>query len=941
MKGKRPVPVRFKPAVLLCCLAALLRLLWLPVPAESSEAPGIGSVPERPLGAHRLRAKDGDAFVVLQNGLTVLVRSKPGGNAVSARVLVRAGSIYEGPYLTGGLSHYLEHVVFSGTTKSFTEDQARKRLEELGGASNAYTSHDRTVYFINTSAENWREALDLLLSFVLECTLDPAETAREKAVIQQEIRMGENSPQRELWKLFMQTAYRVHPVRHPVIGYEEVFVRQDREALARYYDERYQPQNMVLAVAGDVDPWEVVRFAADKTRSVARSSAEPLALPEEPPQLTSRWEEKALPMARMNQAMVGFPSVRLTHEDLYALDVLAIVVGDGRTGRLYRRLKHRDNSVLDVGAFNWTPSYVPGQFVISLTVPPENWPRVLDAVREELSVIKEYGIDDEELERAKKKVIAQHVFGKETASEAAASIGGSYFDTGDPYFEDSYVEGIRAVTRDDVRRTARKYLVFDRMNVAVITPGEDSVSPSATPPGASSSAETPDETESVIVRRPANGLTVLMREDHELPYATVQIYTRGGLLLEKEGEEGLAAMTGSLLTAGTRRYSKMEMAEKIENVGGSLNSGCGNNTCFVSSKVLREDLESALDLVSSALLEPVFPEEEIEKKRKETLLAIERQDEDWQAELMRLFRSHFFGSHPYGHNRLGTEASVKRFTREDILAFHARMARPERTVVAVYGDFRAGEAEKTVEKLFGKWRGEAAGEPTRPGPVPLLTEDRVIVKENEKTSAALFVGTNGLPLNDPRRPALDVLDALISGIGYPGGRLHEALRGGDADLVYVVHAFPFLGIDTGFFGVLTQTTMENLESVEAIVLDNLKRVAEEPVSNEEFQTAKEMVLTMHYLSLESLEAQAQSAAVNEVLGLGWDYDRRYPDMVRSVTADDILSLARELFTNTLVVKTLPVRMSRLQPRAAWISASNRWMFSRAKSMEGSSSRAMR
>jgi zinc protease len=479
------------------------------------------------------------------------------------------------------------------------------------------------------------------------------------------------------------------------------------------------------------------------------------------------------------------------------------------------------------------------------------------------------------------------------------------------------------------------------MNVAVITPGEDSVSPSATPPGASSSAETPDETESVIVRRPANGLTVLMRENHELPYATVQIYTRGGLLLEKEGEEGLAAMTGSLLTAGTRRYSKMEMAEKIENVGGSLNSGCGNNTCFVSSKVLREDLESALELVSSALLEPVFPEEEIEKKRKETLLAIERQDEDWQAELMRLFRSHFFGSHPYGHNPLGTEASVKRFTREDIMAFHARMARPERTVVAVYGDFRAGEVMKTVEKLFGKWRAGAAGEPTRPGPVPPLTEDRVIVKENEKTSAGLFVGTNGLSLNDPRRPALDVLDALISGIGYPGGRLHEALRGGEADLVYVVHAFPFLGIDTGFFGVLTQTTLENLESVEAIVLDNLKRVAEEPVSNEELQTAKEMVVTMHYLSLESLEAQAQSAAVNEVLRLGWDYDRRYPDMVRSVTADDILSLARELFTNTLIVKTLPVRMSRLQPRTAWISASSRWMFCRAKSMEGSSSRAMR
>ena len=156
-----------------------------------------------------LSSKPGDLFVVLKNGLTVLIRSQTESDVVSAQVFVRAGSIYEGKYLTAGISHYLEHVLSGGSTRSFTETEAKERLERFGGATNASTSFDRTVYYINTSTEHWKEALDLLLSYVSESTLDPQQVLREKAVIQQEIKMGENNPGSELWKLFMKTAYRV------------------------------------------------------------------------------------------------------------------------------------------------------------------------------------------------------------------------------------------------------------------------------------------------------------------------------------------------------------------------------------------------------------------------------------------------------------------------------------------------------------------------------------------------------------------------------------------------------------------------------------------------------------------------------------------------------------------------------------------------------------
>lgn len=190
------------------------------------------------------------------------------------------------------------------------------------------------------------------------------------------------------------------------------------------------------------------------------------------------------------------------------------------------------------------------------------------------------------------------------------------------------------------------------------------------------------------------------------------------------------------------------------------------------------------------------------------------------------------------------------------------------------------------------------------GTHPLKT-DRTVEKKNDQTTCGLFIGTDGLSINDSRRPVLDVLDAVLSGTGYPGGRLFEALRGGKEDSVYVVGAFPFYGKRAGFFGVITQTTMNNLDKVQEIILSNIERLSEEPVPAEELQNAKDMMRTMHQMGLETLDSQARSAVINEVLGLGWDYDRRYVPQIEAVTAEAIQDLARELFSKTLIARTLP------------------------------------
>ena len=853
-----------------------------------------------------IASKPEDLLVVLKNGLTVFIHRSTESNVVSARVLVKTGAIYEGRFLGAGLSHYLEHVVSGGTTRSFTEAEARERLKRLGGASNAYTSYDRTAYYIDTSASLWKEALDLLLSYVSECVLDPGEVKREKSVIQQEFKLGENNPQRELWKLFTATAYRAHPVGIPIIGYEEVFVQQSREDLLEYYRSKYQPQNMVVSLAGSVDPLQVLEFVVEKSDAFQRTAAPPEALPAEPEQIAPRRAEKEMESARLVSAMIGFPSVPLDHPDLYALDVLAILMGDGRTSRLYRRLKDMENKVLSVGTSSWTPDFVRGQFIVSATLPGENWPGVLEDIRDEIERLKNEPPSMRELEKAKKNVIAQQVFGNESMSARASSLARSYLATGDPYFDDKYVEGIEKVSPEEVREVARKYLDASRMNVAVIKPPAASTSAEKDPPTETTPAAMGAETDGVRVKELSNGLKVLVKADNVLPMVTIQLYGLGGLFMENGDEPGLSAFTADLLTAGTKRRSKQEIAEAVESVGGNLSSGAGNNTYHVTLQVLQQDLDMALDILSDVILDATFPPEEIEKQRQETLLALHRQDENWQAEIMLLFKHEFFPDSSYGHNRLGTEASVKGFTREDLKRFRDRMARPEHSVLAVYGDVRPQEVFERIEKAFGSWEKGSGDkkERTKPATGPRLTESRIVEKMTDKSSAALFVGAEGLSIEDEDRPVLDVLDSLLSGIGYPGGRLHEALRG-KADLVYLVHAFPFYGLGTGYFGVITQTTMGNFAEVKEIIMSNLQRLRDEPVPAGEMRDAAEMAVTMHHLSLETLSSQAQSATVNEVLGLGWNYDERYPDLLRTVTAEDVQELANKLFAHTLAVEAIP------------------------------------
>jgi zinc protease len=502
------------------------------------------------------------------------------------------------------------------------------------------------------------------------------------------------------------------------------------------------------------------------------------------------------------------------------------------------------------------------------------------------------------LNRAKNKVVADHVFAQEAAENQASQLASDWVATGDPYFSDAYVSRIQGVAPEDLRRVARKYLTKDRMTLAVVKP-----------PSAPSQESKPEPTETLgagIEKKVlSNQMTLLLKKNTAAPIVVLEFLVKGGLRFEPTDKPGLSRFTASLLTKGTANRNKFEIAKTVEDLGGSIKASSGNNVVSLSVSVLKEHFDVALDLLADVALRPSFPENETQKQRQDTLMAIKKLDEQWTTEVSRLFKRHFYRKHPYRNHVLGSVEAVEGFSAEDIRGFYKSVMMPNNAVLAIFGDIEPDTVTAKVEKAFEDFRPRILEQPIIEIETDNIGEDETFETFNEKTSTGIFFGYNGLTLEDRDSPVADVVDAIISGIGYPSGWLHDALRGGEQNLVYFVHAYPAFGIDGGYFGIMTQTAPENYEQVLKIVLEQMALVRQSEVDATTLELAKNMCITMHELGLETIAAQAASAALNEVLGLGYDYNIKYPALIDKVDAEDVLRVARKLFSHHLIVTTKP------------------------------------
>jgi zinc protease len=847
----------------------------------------------------------------LSNGLTVVFEEQHAAKVVAYQVWVKAGSADERPD-QAGLAHLHEHMLFKGTERRGPGEIARD-VEAHGGEINAWTSFDQTVYHIVMASQFARMGLDILGDAVRRSAFDAGELAREIEVVCEEIKRSQDTPSRRASRDLFSTAYQVHPYRLPVIGTEASVRSFTREKVLEFYHRHYTPRNIVLSVVGDLTEaqlrqWVEEIFGGDWGRPFEGTAPRASEPPATGRRLLLRQDE--VKEAYLNLSF-GIPQV--DHPDVPALDVLAMLAGQGESSRLVLDVKRKRGLVNEVHAYAYTPRD-PGLFTATATLPPDKLPQAMEAMTRVLATLRARPVDAEELATVKALVEAEAVYQRETVQGLARKMGYYQSGMGGLEAEARYYEGIARLTPEMIRDVAERYVRFERAvvtgllppgttfdaaqaeelleRVARETPGESPerrVRKASQEPPLRIGRPTASDAGRIIEERLPSGARLVIREERAVPLFAIRAAFPGGLRYETPANNGLTTLLARSLTRGTPEHDAEEISHLIDSFAGSMTGQGGRNSVGLRGEFLSRHFAPAFRLFADCLLQPTFPEAEVVRERGLLLQDILTREDKPSGLAFDLFSKTLFRSHPYRMPSLGEQASVETLTPEALKAYHAAYMDPSQLTLCVVGDVKADEVIALARERFGASRGQVKAAPdVRPEPSPEAprSDKRVLAR----AQAHLVMGFPGARVSDPWRHALEVLSTLLSG---QGGRLFVELRD-KRSMAYSVSSFSVEGVDPGYFAVYMGTSPEKLDAALAGIREQLVRVRDEPVPEAELARAKQHLIGTHEIGLQRNGARAALLALDTCYGLGMDNFLHYADHVAKVTAEDVREVARRV-----------------------------------------------
>lgn len=820
----------------------------------------------------------------LPNGLGIIVQEDHSAPVASVQAWIETGSIHEGQHLGAGLSHLLEHMLFKGTPTRGASAFAQS-IQDAGGYINAYTSFERTVYWIDIPAKGVPVALDLLADAVMNSTLPEEEYTKEQEVIRREFAMGMDDPDRMSSQELFATAFREHPCRHPIIGYLDVFNALQRDEVMAYYKSRYVPNNMFFVVVGDIDAEAVHAKLAELFAPHPRRGLPPVYIPTEPPQLGRRVSHTEFPteLTRLHLAWHIPPS---SHPDIPALDVAAVVLGSGRSSHLYKSL--REDLAIVHSADAWCYSLMHGGlFGVDAVLDPDKREQVENEVLWLINHLRDSGVTAQELTKAKKASLSHQLQAVTTMRGRAADLGSNWLLTRNLDFSRDYLEAVQRVTSEDIQRVLAAYIVERNMSVV-----------SLNPPGTLAKAKAADAAVSageIQKFELSNGLRLLVREDHRLPLVSFNASFKAGLLAETAADNGLTRLLSKVILKGTKTRAAGQIADEIEDMGGVIGSDAGNNSVNVSARVMQPDFRAGLEIFADILCNATMPEKAVSREKEAQLAAIKSEEEEMTVVARNLLRAQLFGSHPYGLRASGTPESVASITPDALRAFRDRYIVARNGVLSIFGDVRAEEVRQAVEELFAAM---PAGEPalTSVAEPPPLTAARELEEIKDKEQAVLMVGFPGTDLFDPDNAALEIIDEACSDLG---SRLFLRIRE-EMGLAYFVGSSQMSGLARGMFGFYLGTDPSKLADVKAALHDEITKLAELGLAPEELARAKEKYIGQQEIRNQSNQAFAFQAALNELYGLGYSYHLEQRRQIEALTVEQVRAVARKYFTQPAI-----------------------------------------
>ncbi|MDB4691307.1 insulinase family protein [Verrucomicrobia bacterium] len=821
----------------------------------------------------------GAQLCTLPNGLTIILLEDKSAPVVSVQAWCEAGSIHEEKWLGAGLSHVLEHMLFKGTT---TRGKGRidQEVQEAGGYMNAYTSFDRTVYYINTPSSGTHVAVDILCDIMQNASLPEDELISELDVIRREMDMNHDDPARRSGRGLFETAYLHSPYRYTVIGYPDVFNRISREDVFDYYRKMYTPSNQFFIVVGDIDIKKIADQISAAYKDSPFSPLPPAFIPSEPPQLAPRQrvEESSIELGHTHLSW-HIPDIR--HEDLPALETLSIILGGGRSSRLYRSLREEQGVVHAIDAWTYNPGN-PGLFGISAVFDGGQYEKAVQGIEAELQGVREKGVTSSEVAKAVKQFTSATLAARKTMQGQAQDLGGAWMAARDLGFSNRYLSQVQSITAEKIVEVANRYMFPDNRSTFALLPKGSS------PVSLQKSANV-HRTE-IEKWEPGNGMRVLFKQDDRLPFVEIRSVFLGGVLEESNADSGITQLMSQGLLKGTADRSAGEIMEAIEAIGGSVEAYAGNNSFGLNIEVLNQDVKFGLDLLRETLRFPSFPSTEIERERQVQMAGIRAQKDQLLGRCFKLMKKGLFGEKGYGLSNAGEESSVQSLSIEQIKSHHGRLVKPGNQVLSIFGDIDIEQVKKELSNLW-----EDSSESSRielpQSPSETRVETLALSETCDKKQSVVVFGFPGTTFFDKERHALDLLQETCSDLG---SRLFMRIRD-ELGLAYYVGAQHMPGLVRGYFGFYAGTSPEHVEQVKEEFKIQINKIKSEGITQQELDRSKAKMLGQKQIARQDLGHLAMASALDELYGLGFQHPLEEDAAIRAVSLEDVQKAAEKIF----------------------------------------------
>ena len=867
------------------------------------------------------------------NGMTILLVPDHASPVFSFMVVYRVGSRNEAPGNTGS-AHLLEHLLFNKSTANFGKANGHATFQDVlyaAGAdyssSNMTTWYDRMTGFSTLPSDKLELAMKIEADRMQRALLLDSERQSEMSVVRNEFEIGENNPAEALLKALVASAIQAHPYHWETIGYRSDIEGVSTEQLRAHYRAFFHPDNSDAILAGDFDT-DAALALFDREFGAFAKAAQPIpqVITTEPPQ---EGERRVVVKRPGGTPLVSLAYLRpgASHPDFFAFEVLASVLGDGVNARLTQALVERGLATA-VHADNWTLRD-PFPFVVGATCAPgKGNAEVEAALKDVVAAVAANGIGDDELRRAQQKIEVAFARQRDGPYAITSALGEAVASADWKWFL-TYVDRIKAVRAEDVKRVAATYLVPDRATVGwfvpaakpppaptlTATPAPQPIvaavrtdAATAKPAAAQSPVAVPQPSTSTPRAVPfatrtvrsvlANGLVVDVVENHAVPLVAVRGIVPAGKVEATGARAALPELTEKMLARGTTTRTKEAIDVLLAGVGAERRYATGQTHVDIEADGMARDLPLVLDVVADELRHPAFAPAELAKAKAELENEVLRADDSTSARAQeRLAQLAFAPGHPYYPvGRAAKLEGLRTLGVDDVRAFHRARYIGSGAVLAIVGDVDAKAVIAQVTRLFGDLpAGDKTSFDALARTAPATSPVRETVAMRGKANVNILIGgASGLRRNDADFEAALVSNAVF-GKNALASRVGRRVRDSEGLSYSIYSRYALTDAIDGVWLLNVNVAPQNVAKALHSTLDEMAKYAREGASDAEVEVQKSYFAGNYQVQLGSNAGVAQALVTAENFGYGPRYLDEFPARIRAVTAAQANAALRKHF----------------------------------------------